>query len=248
MCCYVFFFRLRTAYEMLGGLVGWQVCMGDWTKRSTVDAPAIVDTCGGSTTATAAARAAVAELLRAVAAHPSRLRVSGRAHTCVRASPPRLARVRVVSRHRTASVVCASSRIVSSRHRITPSSVEAPTRRAIGGRAIGGRASCGGRPSRGGRASLGGRPEPPRRPGRRGGANPPWGGKRGGPGWGRCVCVLWVHARGRARSLSRAHTHIRTGCMHTHARAHTHTCARTHTHTSQLFTADRHEPIAPYDR
>jgi hypothetical protein len=109
-----------------GGKKVWPQPFADWasrwSKRGAGDAPAIVETNVGSATATAAARAAVAELLRAVAAHPSRLRVSGRAHTCARASPPRLARVRVVSALRTAPScarrLASSPRVIVSRHQL----------------------------------------------------------------------------------------------------------------------------------
>ena len=109
-----------------GGKKVWPPKFAAWaerfSKKRAGDAPASVETDGGGASATAAARAAVAELLRAVAAYPSRLRVSGRAHTCVRASPPRLARVRVVSRHRTAPScarrLASSPRVIVSRHHL----------------------------------------------------------------------------------------------------------------------------------
>ena len=109
---------LRGPNYSKGGRKVWPQPFADWasrwSKRGAGDAPAIEETNVGSETATAAARAAVAELLRAVAAHPSRLRVSGRAHTCARASPPPRAcvscrpfvprrRVRVVSHRLLAS-------------------------------------------------------------------------------------------------------------------------------------------------
>ena len=117
---------LRGPNYGLGGKKVWLQPFADWasrwSKRGAGDAPAIVETNGGSATATAAAHAAVAELLRAVAAHLSHLRVSGRAHTCVRASPPRLTRVRVVSRHRTAPScarrLASSPRVIVSRHHL----------------------------------------------------------------------------------------------------------------------------------
>ena len=72
---------LRSLNYGLGGKKVWPQPFADWasrwSKRGAGDAPAIVETNGGSVTATAAARSAVAELLRAVAAHPSRLRVFG---------------------------------------------------------------------------------------------------------------------------------------------------------------------------
>ena len=110
---------LRGPNYGLGGKQVWPKPFADWasrwSKKRAGDAPASVETDGGGALATAAARAAVAELLRAVAAHPSRLRVSGRAHTCVRASPPHLTRVRDVSRHRTAP---SCARRLASSHRV----------------------------------------------------------------------------------------------------------------------------------
>ena len=139
---------LRGPNYSKGGRKVWPQPFADWasrwSKRGAGDAPAIEETNVGSATATAAARAAVAELLRAVAAHPSRLRVSGRAHTCARASPPRLARVRVVSALRTAPScarrLASSPRVIVSHHHLWRHRRGA---RSAGARSVGARAAAG---------------------------------------------------------------------------------------------------------
>ena len=94
---------------------------GRWSKKRTGDAPASsLKTNGGGATATsAAARAAIAELLRAAAVHASR-HAAGSAMPQCRAGayvrlclvpPPRVCASRVASSCR--AVVCASSRIAT---------------------------------------------------------------------------------------------------------------------------------------